>query len=178
MAREARIAPSRAIAPVPPGRCDERKISGVIGVLRQLLPEVLGVFFMLREELETSLQQALELFVLGGGDQLLFERPINGLMVGHLVLGVSHIEGVSAQLRQLFPLFGRRIGQGFAGAVILWLYLQLIEQRERLFVYRFVIPDHLLREGFDILVLTLAQRLLPLAAMPVQRVEQHGIGAR
>ena len=49
-----------------------------------------------------------------------------------------------------------RSGQGFAGAVILWLYLQLIEQRERLFVYRFVIPDHLLREGFDILVMTLA----------------------
>jgi hypothetical protein len=56
---------------------------------------------MLREELETSLQQALELFVLGGGDQRLFERPINGLMVGHLVLGVSLVEGISAQLRQL-----------------------------------------------------------------------------
>src|SRR3984893_4127296 len=115
---------------------------------------------MLREELETSLQQALELFVLGGGDQRLFERPIDGLMEGHLVLGVSHIEGRPAQLRQLFPLFGRRSGQGFAGAVILWLYLQLIEQREGLLVYRFVIPDHLLREGFDSLVLTLAQRLL------------------
>jgi len=39
----------------------------VIRVLRQLAHEVLGVLFMLREELETSLQQALELFVLGGG---------------------------------------------------------------------------------------------------------------
>ena len=53
----------------------------VIRVLRQLAHEVLGVLFMLREELETSLQQALELFVLGGEDQRLFERPINGLMV-------------------------------------------------------------------------------------------------
>ncbi|MGO9234361.1 MAG: hypothetical protein ACLP4V_09895 [Methylocella sp.] len=57
-------------------------------------------------------------------------------MVGHhLVLGVRLVEGCSAQRRPLYPLYGRRIGQGFAGVVILWHYLQLIEQRENLFVY-------------------------------------------
>jgi hypothetical protein len=33
-------------------------------------------------------------------------------------------------------------------------------QREGLLVYRFVIPNHRLRKGFDILVVTLVQRLL------------------
>jgi hypothetical protein len=99
-------------------------------VLLQLAYEFLGVLFMLLEELETSLQQALELGVLGGGNQRLFQRPIDGLVVGHFVLGVSLVEVRSAQDRQLFPLFGRRIFHGFAGVVVLWLYLQLIEQRE------------------------------------------------
>lgn len=74
------------------------------------------MLFVLLEESEGSLQQALELAVLGRGDQRLFEGTNDGLMVGYLVLGVILVEGCSAQRRPLYPLYGRRIGQGFAAS--------------------------------------------------------------
>jgi hypothetical protein len=117
--------------------------------LLQLAHEMLGMLLMLLEELEGDFQQALNLTVLRGGDQRRSERSIDGLMIGDFVLGIGFVKGGSAQFRKLFPLLGRRLGQGFAGIIVLLRHLQLAEQGEQLSIHCHVIPDHLLGEGTD-----------------------------
>src|SRR3981081_2138289 len=84
------------------------------------------------EDLETGLQQTLELEVAGGRDQRGLERAVHGLVVGRLVGGISLVEFRAIELRQLGLLGRRLLAQGAAGVVVLRRDLELLYEVEGL----------------------------------------------
>src|SRR3979490_1936512 len=112
------------------------------------------------EDLETGLQQTLELEVAGGRDQRGLERAVHGLVVGGLVGGISLVEFRAIELRQLGLLGRRLLAQGAAGVVVLRRDLELLYEVERLLVHGLVVAHHVMGEGEGLLVLGFRDGLL------------------
>src|SRR3954452_15344633 len=66
--------------------------------LFQLGGDVLGVLLMTLEDLQAGLQQALELGIAGGRNELSFQRAVDRLVIGDLVGDIGLVEGRAAQL--------------------------------------------------------------------------------
>src|SRR6185503_11797090 len=78
--------------------------TGQTGMLLQPSGQVLGVHLVLLEQLQSSLQQALQLGVLGVRDEGVLQGAVDGLVVGDLVLGIGLVEGPARQAVQLHAL--------------------------------------------------------------------------
>jgi hypothetical protein len=64
----------------------------------------LGVLFVALEDLQASLQQALEFAVARGWNELRLERAVHRLVVGDLIVDMGLVEGGAIELRQFCTL--------------------------------------------------------------------------
>ena len=65
---------------------------------------MLGVLLMALEDFQTGLQQRLKLTIIGRRNESLLKRPVDGLVVGDLVLDIGSIERRPIELAQVFQL--------------------------------------------------------------------------
>src|SRR5262245_11501864 len=112
------------------------------------------------EEFQAGLQQAFELGIVRRGDKRAFERTVDGLMVGNLVVDICLVECRAFELRELGALGCSLLGQRAAGLVILRLHVQLLDQCKRLLVHRGVVAHHVVGERAHFLVLGFVESLL------------------
>ena len=90
------------------GQCEESRTHRLF--LFQRLSDMFGVLLVTLEYLETGGQEVLQLGIAGVGDQDGFERGVDRLVVGDLIVGVGLVEGCAAQLLQLGFLGVRLFG--------------------------------------------------------------------
>src|SRR4051794_19657278 len=127
--------------------------------LLQVGGDFLGVLLMALEDLQAGLQQALQLRIAGGGNELGFQRRVDRLVVGDLIGDVGLVVGGAAQLTEFGELVGGVLRQRLAGVVVFRGDLQLLDEVERLLVHRFMVADHIVGERLDLLVAGFGFRL-------------------
>jgi hypothetical protein len=71
---------------------------------------LLGVLLVPLENLESRLQQVLQLAVARGRDQCLLQGIVHRLVVGDLVIDICLVEGGAAQLGEFGILVGSLLG--------------------------------------------------------------------
>jgi len=79
---------------------------------------MLGMLLMALKYLQAGLQQALQLLIAGGGDELGLKCAVHGLVVGDLVGDIGLVERRTLQLAELGELLAGLLGQRLAGVVV------------------------------------------------------------
>ena len=79
--------------------------------LLQLGRDVFGMLLVALEDLQPRLQQALQLGIAGRRNEQGFERAVDRLVIGDLVVDVGLVERGALQFRQLLELGGGVLGQ-------------------------------------------------------------------
>jgi hypothetical protein len=90
---------------------------------------VLGVLLVALEDFQAGLQQALELGIVCRRDQRAFERAVDGLVVGDLVIDIRLVERRSLELGEFGALGVGLLGQRAAGVIVLRRDFELLDQR-------------------------------------------------
>src|SRR5262249_40358510 len=121
---------------------------------------VLGMLFMTLKDLQAGLQKALQLGIGRRWNERGFERAVDRLVVGYLVVDIGLVKRRTVQLGELGTLGIGVLGQRLAGVVVFRLDLELGAEIKRLLVDRLVVSQHVFGKRFDILVLGPVDRLL------------------
>src|SRR6516164_3598646 len=128
--------------------------------LLQTARDLLGMLLVALKNLQAGLQKALQLRVTGRRNQLRLKRAVDSLVVGDLVGDISLVERRATQLAEFGELVSGLLGQRLTGVVVFRRHVELLNQIERLLVYRFMVTDHVFRKRLDLLVAGFGQSLL------------------
>src|SRR5258705_10367857 len=109
------------------------------GSLLQAGGDVFGMLLVALENLETSLQQALQLRVVRVGNKRYLQRAIDCLVIGDFVGDIGLVELRVLELAEFGELVGGVLRQGLAGIVVLGCDLQLLDEVKRQLVHGFMV---------------------------------------